>query len=414
MAMKRKYKVAIYLGVALAMFCGSGVIYARYTTTHQEPKGVVQLGGDVKRDFLSAMESMPSSRELWLRDSVEHAERLAKEREAERANRVLSIACVGDMVLGVNYPDNAPSLPVHDGAHLFDDVKEYLQRADIAAGNLECLLLDKGGEHRYVRDQKYAFFFRSPERYINHFIDAGFDFLCIGNNHLRDFGEVGVSSTLRILEQSGMAYAGLRHRAEIDTLERDGVRYGFCAFAPFEEMCDIHDYDLVRENIRKLREEYECDIVIVAHHGGAEGSAAYRVPREREWFGGGYRGNVYEFAHLCVDAGADLVFGHGPHVVRGLELYKGKLIAYSLGNFCTPYKMNIGGRCGYAPILIAKLGVNGEFRGGEIISATQRTRTGPKRDAERVVVKEMQRLSKLDFPESKLIIADDGTLSVSE
>ena len=412
--MRRKYRFTIYICLALAMFCGSGVIYARYTATHTEPKGVVSIGEDVKGNLLSALRSMPSNRELWLRDSLERAERLAEQREAERESRVLSIACVGDMVLGVNYPDDAPALPVHDGAHLFDDVKEYLQGADIAAGNLECLLLDKGGQHRYVRDQKYAFFFRSPERYINHFLDAGFDFLSIGNNHLRDFGEVGVSSTLSILEESGIAYAGLRERAEIDILERDGVRYGFAAFAPFEEMCDIHDYDLVRENIRKLREEHECDIVIVTHHGGAEGSNAYRVPREREWFGGGYRGDVYEFSHVCVDAGADLVFGHGPHVVRGMEIYKGKLIAYSLGNFCTPYKMNLGGRSGYAPILIAKLSINGEFRGGEIISATQRTRTGPKRDAERVAVKEIQRLSKLDFPESKLIIADDGTLSVAE
>lgn len=412
--MRGKFRFAIYLFVALALFFGSGVIYARYTSSRQQPEGVVTLGESVAKDFRLALESMPSSRELWLRDSVEHAERLAEYNAKERDSRVLSIACVGDMVLGVNYPDNAPLLPVHDGAHLFDDVREYLQGADIAAGNLECLLLDKGGQHRIVHDPKYAYFFRSPERYINHFINAGFDFLSIGNNHLRDFGEVGVSSTLKILERSGIAYAGLRHRAEIDTLERDGVRYGFCAFAPFEEMCDIHDYDLVRENIRKLREDYQCDIVIVAHHGGAEGGSAYRVPREREWFGGGYRGDVYEFSHLCVDAGADLVFGHGPHVVRGMELYKGKLIAYSLGNFCTPYKINISGRCGYAPVLIVKLGVAGDFRGGEIISATQRTRTGPKRDAERVVVREMQRLSKLDFPESKLVISDDGTLSVSE
>jgi hypothetical protein len=174
----------------------------------------------------------------------------------------------------------------------------------------------------------------------------------------------------------------------------------------------IDDYDLVRKNIQILRNDYDCDIVIVSHHGGAEGSAATRVTRNDEWFGGGPRGNVYEFSHLCVDAGADLVFGHGPHVVRAMELYKGKLIAYSLGNFCTPYKMNIKGRCGYAPILRVRMTSEGEFLGGDIVAARQTTRTGPKLDPQKLVVKEIQNLSLLDFPESDLLISDEGELSV--
>ena len=370
------------------------------------PTDTTLFSSDIVALYLAARESIPTYEEIRRQDSI----RLAQ----ERLEREVTIACVGDMVLGVNYPDDAPLLPVHDGAHLFDDVREYLVGADLAVGNLECLLLDKGGVCRVVRDPKYAFFFRSPERYVNHFVAAGFDFLSIGNNHLRDFGEEGVVSTMRVLDKAGIAYAGLKNRAELTVVERDGVRYGLCAFAPFKEMCDIDDYDLVRENIRKLREDYACDLVIVSHHGGAEGASASRVTRKSEWFGGGKRGNVYEFSHLCIDSGADLVFGHGPHVVRGMEIYKGKIIAYSLGNFCTPYMMNIKGKCGYAPILTVRLTVAGEFRSGAIISATQTTRTGPKRDAERVVVKEIRTLSRLDFPESKLVIADDGTLSVAE
>ena len=329
-----------------------------------------------------------------------------------KANRTVTIACVGDMFLGLNYPDNAPLLPVHDGAHLFDDVKPYLEGADIAAGNLEGLLLDKGGTVRKVNDPKYAYFFRMPERYINHFVNAGFDFLTVANNHLRDFGEVGIKSTLDILERSGIAYAGLKGRCETAIVERDGIRYGFCAFAPFIDMCDIDDFELVDRLISKLRNELRCDLVIVTHHGGAEGSAAYRVTRQSEFGGGCKRGNVYAFSHRCIDAGADFVFGHGPHVVRGMELYKGKLIAYSLGNFCTPYKVNISGRMGYAPILIVEMSVGGEFRGGRIISATQPQRTGPKLDNTGIVIREIRNLSQLDFPESKLRIADNGELSV--
>lgn len=331
-----------------------------------------------------------------------------------KANRTVTIACVGDMFLGLNYPSDAPLLPVHDGAHLFDDVKPYLESADIAAGNLEGLLLDKGGTVRKVNDPKYAYFFRMPERYINHFVNAGFDFLSVANNHLRDFGEVGIQSTLNILERSGIAYAGLKGRCELDIIERDGIRYGFCAFAPFIDMCDIDDFALVDKLISQLRNEHHCDLVIVTHHGGAEGSSAYRVTRESEFGGGCERGNVYTFSHRCIDAGADLVFGHGPHVVRGMEFYKGKLIAYSLGNFCTPYKVNISGRMGYAPILIVEMSVGGEFRGGRIISATQPQRTGPKLDKTGIVIREIRNLSLLDFPESKLRIADNGELSVEE
>lgn len=402
------------------MVVSCGVLYAHYSVERVSPKSGVSVDSlnsfkmqlAANPDYFSdVIAQLPSSRE-YVRRHIEIADSLA---EVERRRRhVVSIACVGDMVLGVNYPDEAPLLPVHDGAHLFDDVSEYLKGADIAAGNLEGLLLDKGGTVRTVRDPKYAYFFRMPERYINHFIDAGFDFLSVGNNHLRDFGEEGVRSTLDILEASGIAYAGLRHRCETAIVERDGVRYGFAAFAPFIDMCDIHDFELVDELVDKLRNECKCDIVIVTHHGGAEGSAAYRVPREREYFGGCYRGNVYDFSHRCIDAGADLVFGHGPHVVRGMELYKGKLIAYSLGNFCTPYMVNIKGRNGYSPILIVNLNVDGEFMGGKVISARQTTRTGPKRDAEKVVIKELQNLSAMDFPDSPLRIDDDGNLYVAE
>ena len=376
----------------IAGTCGS-VIYAHMA--HQN------------EHFTPANDTITTSDTLLLPDSIANIDTVTPVDTIQE----LTIACVGDMVLGINYPSNAQLLPAYDGAKLFDNVREYLVNADFTAGNLECLLLDKGGQCRTVRDPKYAYFFRSPERYVNHFLNAGFDFLCIANNHLRDFGEAGVVSTMRVLDNAGIAYAGLRDRAEIAVVERNGIRYGICAFAPFKEMCDIYDFEHITHNINLLRNEHNCDLVIVTHHGGAEGVAATRVTRQGEYFGGGRRGNVYEFSHHCIDAGADLVFGHGPHVVRGMELYKGKLIAYSLGNFCTPYKMNIKGICGYAPVLLVKLNTRGDFCGGRVVSARQIDRSGPKLDPSNLVVKEIQRLSQLDFPESPLIIADDGTLS---
>ena len=340
------------------------------------------------------------------------ADSLASLQPAPPTERVLRIVCVGDMMLGVNYP--SPRLAKNDGRNLFDDVREYLVAADLALGNLEGVLLDKGGVPRYGPDSKNAHMFRMPQRYAQRFVEAGFDFLSMANNHTLDFGAEAIKTTMQTLNNAGIAYAGVQNMCEYAVIERDGIRYGFCAFAPNLLMCNLSNPSLGEKMVKKLRNELKCDIVIVSMHGGAEGPSAYRVTRKNETFIGYSRGNVYAFAHKCVDAGADLVYGHGPHVVRGMEIYKGKLIAYSLGNFCTPTGMNLQGRCGYAPVLIVELTTEGEFRGGRIIPAIQPYGVGPKIDSSGVVIRELQTLSRMDFPESKLVISSDGELSVKE
>ena len=97
-----------------------------------------------------------------------------------------------------------------------------------------------------------------------------------------------------------------------------------------------------------------------------------------------------------------------------MELYKGKLIAYSLGNFCTPTGMNLKGKCGYAPVLLVDISPEGEFRGGRIVPSIQPYGVGPKIDTTGTVLREIQTLSRVDFPESMLVITDDGELSVRE
>ena len=328
------------------------------------------------------------------------------------SERVLRIACVGDMMLGVNYP--TPRLAQNDGRNLLDDVRSYLVDADLTLGNLEGVLLDEGGVPRYGPDAVNAFMFRMPERYAERFAEAGFDFLSMANNHTLDFGVEAIGSTMRTLKKAGIAYAGVQDMCDYAIVERDGVRYGLCAFAPNLLMCDMRNLDLGEKRVKQLREEHACDIVIVSVHAGAEGAGATHVTRRDEIFTVFNRGNVHAFAHRCIDAGADLVYGHGPHVVRGMELYKGKLIAYSLGNFCTPTGMNLKGRCGYAPVLLVDISPKGEFRGGRIVPSIQPYGVGPKIDITGTVIRELQTLSRVDFPESMLVITDDGELSVRE
>ena len=83
------------------------------------------------------------------------------------------------------------------------------------------------------------------------------------------------------------------------------------------------------------------DIVIVSFHGGAEGSEYTNITKKTEIFLGENRGNPYEFSRVAIDAGADVIFGHGPHVTRSMDIYKNRFIAYSLGNFATYARMSL-------------------------------------------------------------------------
>ena len=124
---------------------------------------------------------------------------------------------------------------------------------------------------------------------------------------------------------------------------------------------------------------------------------ASRIPFTTETYYGEDRGDVVRFARLMVDAGADLVIGHGPHVPRAMEIYNEKLIAYSLGNFATYYGISVSGLKAYAPILVATLDGNGQFISGEIVSAIQVRPDGPLLDSQHRAYERIWQLTEQDF-----------------
>lgn len=318
----------------------------------------------------------------------------------------LNLAFVGDIMPGTTFPDSR--LPEKDGATLFKDVDSILTAADVAAGNMEGALADEGETTK--KGGKFSYSFRVPTRYGKLIADAGFDFMSMANNHAFDFGLDGVKSTEATLHSNGIAYSGIGGRKESAIVERNGIRYGFCAFGHNSYTLKHADQENVKRIIGNLREK--ADIVIVSFHGGAEGTAHKHLPQGKEMFLGENRGDLRNFAHFCIDNGADVVYGHGPHVVRAVELYKNHFIAYSLGNFCTPYGVNISGISGYAPVL--QLTVNaadGTFVGGKINSFIQQRGKGPRRDPLNLVAKEIRSLTNADFSNPKLDIANDGTIS---
>ncbi len=323
------------------------------------------------------------------------------------APRLVSVIGVGDMMLGTNYP-SASYLPANGGRDLLTDVASILRDADCTFGNLEGTILDKGGTAKRCNNPNLCYAFRSPESYVNHFAETGFDVVSLANNHSGDFGPTGRKRTKEVLRNVGIEYAGLAGTDEIAVFEKEGIRFGFCAFAPNVGTCDVRNITRAKEIVKKL--EAQSDIVIVSFHGGAEGAKNQRVPRKTETYYGENRGDVHKFAHAVVDAGADIVFGHGPHVTRAVELYNDRFIAYSLGNFCTYGRFNLRGAAGIAPIVKIFTNKSGDFVYGKIIPIYQQKTHGPKVDPQKRAIRKLIDLTKQDFPETALRIEEDGTI----
>ena len=314
---------------------------------------------------------------------------------------------VGDLMLGSNYP--SPNLlPPNGGKDILQEVAPVLKKADITFGNLEGVILSENGTPKQCKNPAYCYVFKSPDSYVQNFLDAGFDLLSIANNHTGDFGAKGREHTAKVLQDAGIQFAG--HETHPYTIfEREGIRYGFCAFAPNTGTVSLLKIEEAASLIRMLNDS--CDIVIVSMHAGAEGSKYNHITRKDEIYVGENRGNPYSFAHRAIDAGADIVWGHGPHVVRAVEVYKDRFIAYSLGNFATYGTINVNGISGYAPIIEIETDRTGKFIRGKIHSAIQHKGEGPRWDSSYRVAKEIKALTEKDIPECDLSISKEGNIA---
>ena len=312
-------------------------------------------------------------------------------------------------MMGSNYPE-AGGLPPHEGRDLMKEVESILQTADVTIGNLEGVLMDVEGIAKTCRNPKLCYVFRSPEGYAQNLVNAGFDGMSVANNHAGDFGELGKQRTKKALEAVGINYAGQDTKPFV-LFEKNGIRFGFTAFAPNTGCANLNDIPAAKKIVAHL--DSVCDIVIVSFHGGAEGPQYQHVTRSAELFYGENRGNVYQFAHALVDTGADLVFGHGPHVTRGVEVYKNKFIAYSLGNFCTFGGINVSDINGLSPIIKVFTDRKGEFYKAKITSTYQQFLSNVMIDPKQQVLKRIQSLTKEDFPDTKVTFDESGWIKKS-
>ncbi len=322
--------------------------------------------------------------------------------------RPITIAAVGDVMLGTTFPDETGGLlPPDDGRHLLDEVTPILSAADVAFANLEGPLVDGGTSEKCARSKPgRCWAFRVPTRYGTHLARAGLDVVSVANNHAGDFGDEGRASTRRVLDAVGIRHAG--GPGEVAWLDVDGRRVAVLAFATSAATNDLRDLDGAKAMIADARAH--ADLVIVSMHAGAEGADRQHVPPGKEEFLGEDRGDVRAFAHAAVDSGAALVIGHGPHVVRGMEVYRGRLVAYSLGNFATYGGMNLAGPNGLSLVLEVRLAPDGTFLGGRIHAARQERPGGPRLDPKGEIVGVVRRLSAEDFGATAVQVKDDGAL----
>src|SRR3954471_13478394 len=269
--------------------------------------------------------------------------------------RTITIGWVGDITPGSRY-----GLPARGGRALFAAVRRTLREPDVMAGNLEGTLSTGGASKCGVAPAAGGFAFQAPPANAAALRDAGLDLVNLANNHSFDFGADGRMQTLRALTGAGVAFTGLP--GDVRVIERHGIRVAFAGFSTYRWTSSMDDPAAIRALVGQAAAI--ADVVVVLFHAGAEGSDRTAVPLGREWAYGEDRGDSRAFAHAAIDAGADLVLGSGPHVIRGLETYRGRLIAYSLGNFAGVHNFATGGTLSTSGVLTVRVDRRGRMRNG--------------------------------------------------
>lgn len=306
---------------------------------------------------------------------------------------ILKFRGVGDIQMGRAWPTTSATLPPNDAADFFDEVAPLLKDADLTFGNLETVLADTGDSTKCGPKSTKCFAFRVPTKFATPLKNAGFDILSIANNHAGDFGQEGRVSTMRALDGVGIKHSG--PIGDIAYYDVSGLKVGLIAFSTGAGVYQVQLLEIARKIVADV--DRTVDIVVVSFHGGAEGTSAAHVPRGSESFYGEDRGNLREFTHTVVDAGADLVIGHGPHLLRGMEIYKSRLIAYSMGNFSSWDTFNLTGPLGISAILHVELAANGVLRGAQIFPTFLEKPGKPRLDPKKQAISLIRSLSREDF-----------------
>jgi Bacterial capsule synthesis protein PGA_cap len=347
---------------------------------------------------------------------------------AARIYAPVRLAFVGDINLGTaTLPDG---IPPDSGRGLLDRARPSLS-GDLVVGNFEGVLADTGTSIKCLirnphprprraqlkrqlwdslvpRPNCYAF--RTPTMLAPRLVDAGFTHLNLANNHANDLGIAGRGSTERILDSLGIGRYGPLGRMIVDTVKRgDSLTtvglIGFTTYPFAYDLLDIERSAAIVDSIRPM-----VDLLLVTFHGGTEGVKALRTGEAAESLGAEPRGDLRRWARAVIDAGADAVVGHGPHVLRGMEFYRGHLIAYSLGNFLTYRGFNLSGPLGITGVLQLEFTGPRQLRRARLVPMVQIPQRGTVPDSDGAAVQLVRRLSAEDFGARAAVITGTGEI----
>jgi hypothetical protein len=326
----------------------------------------------------------------------------------------ITLSGVGDVIMGTQ----PGSLPPNGGAGFFDSVRGDLA-ADVAMGNLETPLTADTGRAKCPAPTPTpgsssptktpgCFQFYLPPAYADHLRDGGFKVMNLANNHTNDMGTAGLANTRLALDAAGVQHTGAPN--QITLVEVKGVKVAVLGFSVYSWGQNLNNIPAAVNLVRRAAEQ--ADLVVIQMQGGAEGTDKTHVTPGKETYAGEDRGDLVAFSHAVIDAGADVVFGHGPHVMRGMEFYKGRLIAYSLGNFCGYAVLASSGISGVGGVLKVSLNKDGTWASGKLVPTMMVNRGLPAPDPQKRALAMVDGLSKEDFgPAAASISGTDGSIS---
>lgn len=314
------------------------------------------------------------------------------------ASRPMTLEWVGDMALSAQR-----GLPPGGLVRALAPVRGLLRHADVTLGNLEGTLSEGGSSKCGGIGGGTCFAFQAPPSVAGQLKALGFDLVNQANNHSLDYGPSGRRQTTSALRRAGVAYTGLP--GEVTILRVAGRRVAFVGFAPYPYDADLLEIPAAQALIRQARAR--ASLVIVIIHAGAEGADRLHTPHGTEYYLGEDRGDARAFAHAVIDAGASIVLGSGPHVIRGVERYRGRLIAYSLGNFVGYHTLGGSGVLSESAILRVTLGAGGRVLAARWISI-KLVAGLPRPDPTNASAGLVAALSRADFPGHRFAIGPSG------
>lgn len=346
----------------------------------------------------------------------------------------VSLTFVGDINLGtLTIPDGVPPA---EGRGLLDAADPHLQ-ADLVVGNFEGVLGDSGVTYkcgpegrrvpapdtvatkppsrrqprsRRPSPPRLCYAFLTPTALAPRLVEAGFTHLNLANNHANDFGPEGRATTERTLDSLGVRTYGPLGSIALDTVRRGDSAtvvglVGFATYSHSYDLLDIARSAAVVDSVREL-----ADLLVVTFHGGAEGTRALHVPEAAESLGAEPRGDLRAWARAVIEAGADVVVGHGPHVLRGIEYYRERPIVYSLGNFLTYRGFNLEGPLGQTAVLRLEAGPDRRWQRVRLTPMSQAPGMGPAPDSTGAVLELVRTLSREDFGDTAARVREDGEI----